>query len=363
MADFKVKKGESLIVTLKKEPSSGSKTGARRRSGSIGKRPRSKYPARRRTGSAGALKFYDLGFYLSGSSYVEETFSVDIGDALSTRSITQADADGFNARLLRSSSLESLYKRIDYDLGSIYQITVASLGGSVSTLPSDPAWTENGLEVSDAILYGDFFGFTQETTTSPRFSPITLTGSIANRITLEPSYLASPVSYSPRSGDVYFLAPAFVKVSVSGDFNTSPTEYDSYRLGGIIRSFPRANFLDPSSSFYGDVFGSYFWDPNFPSHGATEYLRAWQSARIASNFADMTAFSQTVGSSTSPWAPFTPSDFPVSSFPIPPFGYPSINGTSTNLGLNADDQSVGIHILLAIIKRNSQLFYVWSGSF
>ena len=333
---FKPKKGDEIVIRVprgKKVPGKTITTATGKPKGiACTRRPDDFLPRRLQKGG---IQFFDFGQIKVGDAWRTNPFVVApaVNNPTSNPAIRNLIIDDFTNRdaALNLNALDALARRIEKAHGELFRIKISGTGFEHRTLPTDPAWTSGGLKLTPEELAADNFTVAgmerigvNETQSNRYFHQIKLTGAGKNHITNVYDFAAASALFAPSNSDKYFLIPSFVKLE---GLLFSPF----IKLGFVysfITRFPEA----PATKLDFNTLAE-------PSSNAAAFIAA---ANIAVNIPEVKAYLLASGS----YVPYPVEDFPA--------GYNSSGGSIIN-----QFQTTSAGALLAIIKQNANLFYIW----
>lgn len=213
---------EVLVVTLGKRAKSLSATSRKATKDPIKTPSATKKVGRRRIGSSGVIEFYDLGQVQSGPSWITRSWNI-IPDITNTalaqvRDLNSSDISSFNTEFLSIlvDSLETTARKLSLLRGHYFSPKIYFDSEEIILSPTESRWTADGLAVDGSLLSASQIVFqgagTIEALRRGSFPQvIILKGAGVNKVTNSPSYGASAVTYTPASGDKWFLVPKLAK--------------------------------------------------------------------------------------------------------------------------------------------------------
>lgn len=352
-----IRRGERLTIEVnrRRRPEAAQATESR---GLIRARRADDYSPRR-IKAGGFIEIYDLGYILSGASY--ETHSWYRHQAQSTLSNGQVTFENDFILDYHKEKDAAVLATIDdaFKISPEANEALYSLGFYIEDefFPlEDLGFNASGVELSPAQLSANYLALYSPS--NDLFYSVNFNGDTPNLVTAEFDPESEPVSFNLSAGDKIYLSPA-VHASrglsqTSG--NMPPHEdFDKY-LNFTWHIFPREIYLDEENPFYG-----------FSTHAAWTIFGAgnWeltsQAIQVHKAFSFARAF-KVEGSVP----PFVTTSIPVADFPDALFPlYPSTPTATTDftplevqMTHNVESETDGI--LVAVIKRGGQTFYIWS---
>jgi hypothetical protein len=316
---YKISSGERITIEINRQisavnqPVLQSRKKAALGRGIIRSRRNNDYLSRRRRG--GFINFYDLGQKKISGVWQNVDFSIIPPWILANIPFVRAlDSDDY---ALRDSAILDLPmgdgRRIEQIHAEKFVIVASGLVEGVyfeEHLNSEnPNWTASGLKLTTAQLAATDFSISFSF--SGFFQNFVLTGEAKNKITRLPDASADAVDFAPGANMIFYLPPAMAKTA--GDYFAEPTEeYSTYlqQLNYFYQFRERVGFLNDIET----------------NHKTLDGARLMLTTQLV--FAG-------------------------------PFSHAA--GSAADYAGAADFSEVEMPegFLLAIIKQNNQIFYVW----
>jgi len=309
----------------------------------------------RRLKVLGGINFYDLGQILSAGVFVDLAFNVtptitQVNGFLESGAPTLADYKNLTDLILTvgAANLAANYRKFDLDRGGYFNPVIIADAETIF-LATAPAWTAEGLKLTETQLAADDFTIAQG---NEIFSQIKLVGSGKNKITALYDYAAAAVAFTPGKSDIYFFVPLLMRLTSTGSYTESGTQ-TRISLIGDIRPMPRVPLLDAASEHYKKTFNNSS-SLNDPSDA--KYLEVLRIIRLIKEAATgQVSRKATYNGIFWSYASQSQGVYPNE----PPFG--SLTRPASAFLIGAGFSSFPVAgSLAAIIKQGEDLFYVWS---
>lgn len=318
----------------------------------------------RRRRPSGKVRFYDLGqtaagvtnpFTFLGVPYVNYGSGTQYGYWVFVENIPLAQMNVMNNAIIANNvnQFQTLYKEIKKSVGQGYGIQIEGTDSNADPFFYDsrlsyPNWTEEGLTLTTAQLNGTELRFKDLSTSNEfadqkygmLFTAFDVKDTVGYKITASYDYNAAVVPYEFENGDIVFFFPKIVnRGGISSSSGTFPVDFRVHYQDLIYCVRPRV-FSQPNARFtaYAGEFGhlpAYFTevhnrilalDPN-----RTFTLTAYGNGNVPT-LADGGTFPSA-----------TPNFIPNSAWFEGAYGGGAIAG-----------------LILAVIKKGSSFYYVWS---
>lgn len=373
----------SIEVDIKiTPPPVKSKTQGRR---SVGLIPKKEDDVLKRRLSKSIIKLYDLGRKWNGSEFVDVEFTYPI------TTTTPPGSHPFVNRSVNPLVGQALEDAIfDYDInlidtkhpllgtadeGSLYYFNLYVVDpdffpfGLILALDSsseDGNWTTKGWRVTKKILEDIRLQFVHPSVgfdnVSPHlYSAPILAGTGKNKVTAIRSFSSPAVTYVPANKDQIFLMPKLISPEIQIEYIESigypdgnpPEDFlvsQYYNLDfGLVKRVP---FLDPEDPNYlrGIFEASGFEPPTEP-----DYLRLQDLFFERGYYSNPVAHRNIFAIGSYVWDFQTGAPNPA----ILPTSIPNVQRYTIRPYLGGVS-GVPFHLLIAVVKRKTQLFYIWS---
>lgn len=367
MAEFRINKGDELVIGLKK--GTHAEVGGRRRS-SVRHRGRDEsYPARR---LAGLINFYDLGQKKNGSGLFEDlSFLVSptiTPDYSAPPPIGPADVAALYDQIFSVpfGQWSQKFKRFSGADAKLYKQVVSGESFGLDFSDGEAEWTGQGLKLSSAqlsdpmfridhflgISWSPFFGVTLKSSDPSNRNHITET--------LDPD---APESSSFAVGgkmDIY-LMPRILFSGGEGSFEVTPgvtLPLTLYLLNQNYVIFPRAVLLDAGNPYHSLVdFWAFSGDflNDFPTD-TPSYEQAIAAANFHKSLVGARALTRNTGGGS--WASVSAGSYPTPEMVPPPGAY----GNPPHFSAFFAAATYSEPALIAVVIKGSSKYYVWSSS-